>query len=54
MCSYHGWRFDGEGKCTDVPQSVDAKANAAACASPRSCAKSHPTQVQHAAGLIGY
>ena len=45
MCSYHGWRFDGEGKCTDIPQSLDAKANASACANPRSCAISHPTQV---------
>ncbi|EIE25056.1 hypothetical protein COCSUDRAFT_46572 [Coccomyxa subellipsoidea C-169] len=45
MCSYHGWRFDGEGKCTDIPQSLDAKANAAACSNPRSCAISHPTQV---------
>ena len=47
MCSYHGWRFDGDGRCTDVPQSLDAKANAAACASQRSCATSHPTQVGH-------
>ncbi|CAL8461973.1 g1504 [Coccomyxa elongata] len=31
MCSYHGWRFTGDGKCTDVPQLLDAKANAAAC-----------------------
>lgn len=45
MCSYHGWRFDGDGKCTDIPQSLDAKANAAACSNPRSCATSHPTQV---------
>ena len=45
MCSYHGWRFDGEGACTDIPQSLDAKANAAACSNPRSCAISHPTQV---------
>jgi phenylpropionate dioxygenase-like ring-hydroxylating dioxygenase large terminal subunit len=20
MCSYHGWRFDSQGKCVDVPQ----------------------------------
>ena len=45
MCSYHGWRFDGDGKCTDIPQSLDAKANAAACSNSRSCAVSHPTQV---------
>ena len=46
MCSYHGWRFDGEGQCTDVPQSLDAKANAAACTTLRSCAVSRPTQVR--------
>ncbi|KAK9908986.1 hypothetical protein WJX75_005595 [Coccomyxa subellipsoidea] len=45
MCSYHGWRFNGEGACTDIPQSLDAKANAAACSNPRSCAISHPTKV---------
>ena len=45
MCSYHGWRFQGDGKCTLVPQALDEKANAAACASSRSCASSRPTQV---------
>ena len=20
LCSYHGWRFDGEGACTAIPQ----------------------------------
>ena len=45
MCSYHGWRFNGEGRCTDIPQSVDAKANATACASPRSCAIARPIKV---------
>ena len=51
MCSYHGWRFGGDGKCTNVPQSLDAKANAAACASPRSCAIGHPTQVGHVSDM---
>ena len=45
MCSYHGWRFQGNGACTKVPQALDAKANAAACSNSRSCAVSHPTQV---------
>ena len=45
MCSYHGWRFQGDGACTKVPQALDAKANAAACSNSRSCAVSHPTQV---------
>ncbi len=45
MCSYHGWRFQGDGQCTDIPQALDAKAQAAACSSPRSCASTRPTQV---------
>lgn len=45
MCSYHGWRFQGDGTCTKVPQALDEKANAAACSNSRSCAVSHPTQV---------
>jgi len=45
MCSYHGWRFQGDGQCVDIPQSLDAKANATACASSRSCIKAHPVKV---------
>ena len=45
MCSYHGWRFQGDGACVDIPQSLNAKANATACASSRSCAKAHPVKV---------
>ena len=45
MCSYHGWRFQGDGACVDIPQSLDAKANATARASPRSCIKAHPVKV---------
>jgi phenylpropionate dioxygenase-like ring-hydroxylating dioxygenase large terminal subunit len=52
MCSYHGWRFSGEGKCTTVPQALDAKANAAACASPRSCAVARPTKVRAATCVL--
>ena len=46
MCSYHGWRFRGDGACTKIPQALDAKAEDAACSSGRSCAAVHPTQVQ--------
>ncbi|CAL5224847.1 g7603 [Coccomyxa viridis] len=46
MCSYHGWRFQGDGACTKVPQALDEKANAAACSNSRSSAVSHPTQVR--------
>jgi len=46
-CRYHGWAFDGkDGKCTAIPMSVDAQAEATACASPRSCAKSYPCRVE--------
>jgi nitrite reductase/ring-hydroxylating ferredoxin subunit len=45
MCSYHGWQFQGEGKCTSIPQAIDPKAAATAIASPRACATPYPTQV---------
>ena len=46
MCSYHGWRFQGDGKCTDIPQALDEKSNSIACANQRSCAIARPTKVQ--------
>ena len=52
MCSYHGWRFQGDGACTKVPQALDERANAAACSNSRSSAVSHPTQV-HAGPTLG-
>lgn len=45
-CSYHGWRFDGSGRCSTIPQIGDPKAHAAALASPRSCLRVFPTQVK--------
>ncbi len=45
MCSYHGWRFQGDGQCTDIPQALDEKSNAIACANQRSCAIARPTKV---------
>ncbi|WIA35317.1 hypothetical protein OEZ86_003772 [Tetradesmus obliquus] len=50
QCSYHGWRFDSSGRCTDIPQALDAKAKAVACASSRSCVTAYPTRQQY--GLI--
>ena len=32
MCSYHGWRLQGEGICTLVPRALNERANATACA----------------------
>ena len=46
MCSYHGWRFKGDGACTKIPQALDSKAEEVACSSGRSCAAVHPTQVR--------
>jgi phenylpropionate dioxygenase-like ring-hydroxylating dioxygenase large terminal subunit len=45
-CSYHGWRFDGSGACRRIPQAVDAAAEAAACASRRSCATTFPVRLE--------
>jgi hypothetical protein len=41
-----GWRFDGAGRCTLIPQIGDPKAHAAATASPRACLRTFPTQVK--------
>mmetsp|Transcript_16078 Transcript_16078/g.48171 ORF Transcript_16078/g.48171 Transcript_16078/m.48171 type:complete len:558 (+) Transcript_16078:141-1814(+) len=45
-CSYHGWRFDGEGRAQQIPQADDPEAHATAIASKRACATSFPTTVQ--------
>ncbi|KAL4448192.1 hypothetical protein ABPG75_005411 [Micractinium tetrahymenae] len=47
QCSLHGWAFDGRGRCTSVPQVVDATHT---CASRRACAAAFPTAEAH--GLI--
>lgn len=49
MCAYHGWQFNGEGRCASIPQ-LDAPSQEAACRSPRSCVSSYPCQVRH--GLL--
>ncbi|KAK9812601.1 hypothetical protein WJX72_000303 [[Myrmecia] bisecta] len=45
MCSYHGWRFDGRGSCSKLPQAASRESEAKACQSPRACAVAYPTQV---------
>ena len=47
MCSYHGWRFNGEGHAVSIPQAYfqDPAAELAACNSKRSYVKSFPTAV---------
>lgn len=50
VCAYHGWRFEKDGSCSSIPQALDPKAAATACASQRSCATAFPTQ--QAGGLL--
>ncbi len=45
MCKHHGWSFDGEGKCTNIPMLEDSKALETACNSARSRITTYPTQV---------
>lgn len=41
-CPYHGWSFDGSGRCTAIPQ-AEPDAAATACASARSHCRSYAT-----------
>jgi len=45
FCSYHGWRFDGEGKITAIPQATE-EALPKLLENPRACAAVRPTQVR--------
>jgi len=45
LCSYHGWRFDGDSNCTTIPQAEKEK-EASLCSSPRACATSYPTMTE--------
>ncbi|KAI8468797.1 MAG: hypothetical protein J3K34DRAFT_515066 [Monoraphidium minutum] len=49
-CAYHGWRFDGCGRCTRMPQAISAAGEASACGSRRSRAAAFP--VREGGGLI--
>ncbi|KAK9814183.1 hypothetical protein WJX72_001890 [[Myrmecia] bisecta] len=49
QCSYHGWRFAGDGACVAIPQAEPAHLEAL-LANKRSCATSYPTRVQY--GLV--
>lgn len=44
-CAYHGWRFNGEGKCTSLPQTYDKEELQKATSNKKSCAQSYPVQV---------
>jgi len=43
QCSYHGWRFDGEGKCVHIPQAPASQAPSM-CSNRRACASSFPVR----------
>ena len=44
-CSYHGWRFNGEGQCISLPQTVEEADLHKVTSSKKSCAVSYPVQV---------
>ncbi|MEX1316197.1 MAG: Rieske 2Fe-2S domain-containing protein [Synechococcaceae cyanobacterium] len=48
-CPYHGWSFDGEGRCTAIPQAPEQVA-ATACASGRARCRAYATAT--AQGLL--
>lgn len=50
QCAYHGFTFNGSGKCTGIPQSQRGAALQSAISSPRSCAISYPVTIKH--GLL--
>ena len=50
LCAYHAWRFDGEGKCTDMPQASSPAEEDRVKANPRSCAFTRPCM--EAQGLV--
>lgn len=44
MCSYHGWKFDGQGACSSIPQSSSIEKEQSFCGSAKSCSRSYPTR----------
>lgn len=45
LCSYHGWRFNGAGRVTAIPQ-AKAERLPMVLENPRACAATRPTQVR--------
>lgn len=45
MCSYHGWRFDGDGKISALPQAKEEDLERI-LSNPRACASARPTRVK--------
>ena len=45
MCSYHGWRFGGDGGCVAVPQASSEAQASRICSGQRSCLKMFPLMI---------
>ena len=45
FCSYHGWRFDGDGSCTHVPQVTSDEKMDVILSNPKSSCNAFPTKV---------
>ena len=45
LCSYHGWRFDGEGSCVDIPQEVNPDRLESIVSNPKSKCNSFPVKI---------
>lgn len=50
MCSYHGWKFQGDGKCVSIPQASSQEKEQTLCSNSKSCAAAYPCQ--EAQGLL--
>lgn len=50
MCSYHGWKFTGDGSCVRNPQARFTGTEEVACRNKRARARAYPTQ--NAQGLV--
>lgn len=44
QCSYHGWKFDGQGACSSIPQASSKEKEHAICNNSKSCARSYPAR----------
>lgn len=44
MCSYHGWKFQGDGACVSIPQASSKEKEEAICKNSRSCGKVYATR----------
>lgn len=45
VCRHHGWSFNGEGKCTQIPMLAGSDAEFTACQSERSQITTYPTKI---------